>query len=106
MQNPESEGGSTLCVICREVLGDDPLAITALPCAHVFHTYCINNYADARNCSIEHACVYRCHTTSWVLEVDNVVTPTAQRTIPDTRATDGDREAAAQADTETENWFG
>ena len=95
-----------MCVICRDALGDDTLAITALPCAHVFHTYCITNYAEARGCAIEHACVYRCRQTSWVIDVDAAVTPVAEATVPDTPATDTDLETVARLHTEVENWFG
>ena len=97
-----------MCLICREVLGDDPLAITALPCGHVFHTYCVTTYAEAQGCKMEHACVYRCHTTSWIIEVEDPVSPPpgAPPTVSNTPATTADRETAARAQTEMENWFG
>ena len=47
------------CVICRAdmLLEESRLA---LPCGHVFHEACIQQYADCTHCPVEYACVFRC----------------------------------------------
>ena len=49
------------CVICQDNLGEDASVVTALPCSHVFHTHCINNWAHSKNLPLEMCCPHKCH---------------------------------------------
>ena len=50
------------CPICLQDLGSgQEEEITALPCAHPFHTSCINTYMESTGKTFETACPFKCH---------------------------------------------
>ena len=49
-----SPEGVPLCAICKEALLGTH--VTALPCAHSFHTGCIQHWADVKGVSLQDAC--------------------------------------------------
>ncbi len=54
----QSAKDTNMCVICQEVLGSEEL--TALACAHVFHSVCLEKFMVATGRTMEEACPYRC----------------------------------------------
>ena len=67
----EVEADSINCVICRTPLtsnNDTQDAVIALPCAHTFHTHCIQEWADSKRVPLERACVFKCFLHSRALE--------------------------------------
>ena len=55
-----------VCIICRDVLeqpgcADDVMPVTALPCAHTFHTACVNAWAQSKGVRLSRACPFKCH---------------------------------------------
>ena len=47
------------CVICQDVLATDEQA-TALECGHVFHSACIETYAQSKAVTLARACPFKC----------------------------------------------
>ncbi len=59
---PQEQGRQrNVCVICQDTLGTED--VTALACAHVFHSECLAKFMDVTGKSMEEACPYRCGQT-------------------------------------------
>ena len=59
------------CIICRAPLtsdNDTRDAVTALPCAHTFHTHCIQEWADSKRVPLDRACVFKCFLHAMALQ--------------------------------------
>ena len=62
-----------ICVICQSALStvDNPAMRYALPCGHVFHSSCLQQYADCRGQSVEKCCPFKCQVSQLTLTVDD-----------------------------------
>ena len=54
-----------ICIICRDLLRSESSdEVMALPCAHVFHRQCVQEYAECTGKPVARACPYRCGTAT------------------------------------------
>ena len=86
------------CPICLQDLGGGrEEEITALPCAHPFHTSCINTYMESTGKTFETACPFKCHRSSACISAAEEMDLTAQGLDEVMEADREDLQAAANA---------
>ena len=95
------------CPICLEDLGSgQEEEITALPCAHPFHTSCINTYMESTGKTFETACPFKCHRSLVSISAEEEMDLTARGPDDVMDAADPeDMQAAANALADTAREF-
>ena len=95
------------CPICLEDLGSGQEdEITALPCAHPFHTSCINTYMESTGKTFETACPFKCHRSLVSISAEEEMDLTARGPDDVMDAADPeDMQAAANALADTAREF-
>ena len=77
VQRSDASTEAPMCAICKDQLyvTDDKYA---LPCAHAFHTECINKWAQAKGVLVNNCCPLRCGQGEIIPLIDDSEPPEAE----------------------------